>query len=136
MRKFLVVVVVLMMAGFSYAQMKPQGETLNFPNFSYPVNKARHNIVRVQEPQKSASVNRLPWQRDFKPKRQIRKTYRPQQIYYYSASYTQPMYDTCSYNYQYPWMSNSQPQLPVCVYAAQRVCTFPFDILSLLFGGE
>jgi hypothetical protein len=136
-KKILVVAIgVLLMAGFSQAQIgRPQGETLNFPNFTYPVNKARSNIVRVQEPQKKVSLKRLSWQRDFAPRKQIRKTYRPQQIYYY-PTYPQPVYDACCYNYQYPWVSNSQSNLPVCVYAARRVCAFPFDILSLLFGGD
>lgn len=139
MKKFLVLFVVLMMSGFSYAQVKPQGETLNFPAFKFPNNSAyQSKIRRAQEPEKKVSINRLPQQRDFAPLKQIRKTYRPQQVYYYSASYSQPVYDNYSYSYcqqQYPWVSTSQRQLPICVSAVQRVCVFPFDVLSLLFGG-
>lgn len=154
MRKLLVLAIVLSMSGFSYAQVSPQGETLNFPVFKYPTHPAyQSKIRRTQEPEKKTietniklpdwgrkvSVDRLPQQRDFAPKKQIRKTYRPQQIYYYSASYTQPypQYNTCSYSYQqqYPWVTSNQTPMPICVSCIQRVCVFPFDVLSLLFGG-
>jgi hypothetical protein len=138
MRKILVLVVSLLMFTVSYAQVKPQGETLNFPAFKFPNNSAyQSKIRRAQEPEKKVSVNRLPQQRDFAPRKQIRKTYRPQQVYYYQ-NYSQPVYDPCSYSYcqqQYPWVSTPQRQLPICVSAVQRVCVFPFDVLSLLFGG-
>jgi hypothetical protein len=155
MRKILVLVAMLLMTGFSYAQMKPQGETLNFPAIKYPTHPAYQSKMRrapapedkviktnIKLPDwgRKASVDRLPQQRDFAPRKAIRKTYRPQQVYYYSASYTQPyaQYDTCSYNYQqqYPWVTSNQTPMPICVSCVQRVCTFPFDILSLLFGGQ
>ena len=140
MRKILVLMVVLLMSGFSYAQMKPQGEILNFPAFKYPTHPAyQSKMRRAPEPAKQVSVNRLPQQRDFAPRKQIRKTYRPQQVYYYSASYSQPVYDNCNYNYcqaQYPWVNNTTTPLPLCVSCVKRVCTFPFDVLSMLFGGQ